>query len=501
MENLYGKIGLNLIFIACICASFITWYGAEGLRGTDQYWYISDVEKIMNGEELVTNTYFPGAILRTQGVPDKNYIHHNSPMLYVVAAMGDWFGAYNGWILCNLIYHFLIALSIFLISLRLTSEAAASFVTAFYLVSPIAVWQTINPLLEMYFSVLVALSLLIFFYRDKLMLLRVTLWIVLFVGVVSHPIFLAPAVVYGLVWVYDHWSENRILAIGGAIIYYIVITYLQLHKDEWFPSSFQPDLRAIIGSVVPGKSNMIWHYSDALPEIDMNFILLKIRIALLKHFFDIKFSVVYIFSNIAILMTAFLITFRTKKTLYVLIVLAIYGLQYLAMIFLQQNHPRYQQIIATVTFVIIAMAIHHFHNDRDIDSKWPVICVGVLMFMITAIAGYMAHTARQQSMSEASDIETLVQGFDVIPKGVRVVSVDLMPHNPLSYILNSRDVLFVRNNLLSREKIDRAIDLFNTDYFIIRKGGAANWINDEMVYVDSLTSRRFGEIEIYQKKI
>ena len=144
-----------LLLFSTLAMLVLVWYGAAGLRGTDQYWYVADVEKLVNNEPLSTNTYFPGVMLRSNVVLDDNPILHNSPMLYVVAFVASALPVYESWIAVNLALHIFVAICIYSLSRKYTRADLAAVVTAFYLLSPIAIWQTINPLLEMYYAGLV----------------------------------------------------------------------------------------------------------------------------------------------------------------------------------------------------------------------------------------------------------------------------------------------------------------------------------------------------------
>ena len=283
----------SFLCVACITALALIWFGADGVRGTDQYSYVADVERIVNGQPPITNLFFPGEIVRNNALPDKNYITHNSPMLYIVAVFASVFSAYHAWILVNVICHLTVASVLFLLARKFTNYSIATGVTVFYLISPIAIWQTINPLLEMYFSALLALILLCFFNRQKL-LIECVLWLLLALGVVSHPIFVIPALLYGLVWLYEHRYMEKVILVPLLIGYYTIIYFFLQNKNLWFPSSFAPNLTTIIASVVPGKSNMVWYFSELLPELNTQLFYDKFVSAVREHTIVLKFAPFYI---------------------------------------------------------------------------------------------------------------------------------------------------------------------------------------------------------------
>jgi len=165
-----------LLLIAISFSMLLVWYSAVGVRGTDQYWYIADAFRLVNGEPLVTNTYFPGEILRKGEVPSPNYVHHNSPMLYLVAffSSATSLSVYKSWILLNTFFHMVVAGSIYKIVGRYTDRNTSLAATTLYVLSPIAIWQAVNPLKKAkvinYFSSVVrwfTLPLYFYFCRKR----------------------------------------------------------------------------------------------------------------------------------------------------------------------------------------------------------------------------------------------------------------------------------------------------------------------------------------------
>jgi len=479
------------LFSTAVLSCILVWYGAAGLRGTDQYWYIADVLTISQGLESFTNNFFPGPMLRNGIVPAKNYFMHNSPVMFPIGWLSRFIDAYNAWILTNVACHAIVAGCIFYIAVRYTTTIIAMIVTGFYLISPIAIWQTINPLLEMYYSSLVAMQLLCFCYRER-SLFRYGLYVSLIVGLASHPIFFVPACIWAVLDFIA--SKNKKT---GLIIFslFSIGSYLVLQgKDVWFPSSFQPELKAIIASVVPGRSNMYWHYSEILPVVDLHLMKNKVLYALQKHFFTARFAPLYIFTNVALIVSCYLVIFRLKKWWRLLIPFGVFGGQYIAMIFLQQNHPRYQQIVAAVVFCVIAIGMFEIVNSRKISkrkiSAGVGVCVGVLFLMSLAIV----HSGRNQSRNEGQEVERLVQEVSVLPADARIVGIDVKPHNPFSFIVRPRNMLFIRTDMLNESQIDRAIKLFDPTYFFV----SDNKYKVSGKLIVKLDTRRFGELFVYE---
>lgn len=456
--------------LASFIALLLIWFGADGVRGSDQYNYVVDVERIVQGAPLITNTFFPGPILRSGTLPAENHITHNGPMLYVVAFFAKSLTTYTSWIVVNTLCHLIVAYTIFAISIRYTEKNIASSVTALYLVSPIAIWQALNPLLEMYFSTLVAVVLLLFLFRKGLFA-NICLFVVLMVGVMSHPIFLVPAIAVGFVWLYEIRHKKNIFLFVLFVGYYFCIYFFLINKNVWFPSSFPPDLAGIVASAVPNKSNMFWFFSEQLPAIDSQLIYDKFVSALRRHTVEVKHIPMYVFTNIAILAAAILTLFNFKRWFFILIPTGIFGSQYIAMIILQQNHPRFQQIVAVVTFVLLAIAFFQWRNTRVVERYVSKYSFRVLWILVVLASGYMVNSAKNYSLKERDDLGKIALGLKqaMTLENARLVAADIKPHSPFSYAARPNDVLFFRTGMLDNEQIGRAMAIFDPHYIVSTK--------------------------------
>ena len=483
------------LLIATGISLLLVWFAAVGVRGTDQYWYIADALRLVRGESLVTNTYFPGEILRNGEVPSPNYISHNSPMLYLVAIVVSLtsFSVYKSWILLNVIFHFVIAASIFKIVEKYTDQNTSYAATAIYLLSPIAIWQTLNPLLEMYFSVLVATVLLCYVLRDRVFSFWL-LFVLLLLGVVSHPIFVLPAFILGAFAIYDKRNVNKACLVFGSVAYFSLV-FLCLHrKGVWFPSSFQPSLQVIITSAVPNKSNMFWQYSETLPVIDSEFLIAKLIRAVEIHVLTLRNVPLYVFTNIAILMAIYLTISSFRKWWSILLPLGLFGCLYLAMIVLQQNQPRYQQIVAPVSFVFIGVGIYQLLGKEWLRSRLCVAAVGISMCLIASVSLYIANTARVEANNQKLEVKKLRSLVSTFPESTRFVGINVKPHNPFSYIVSPREMLFVRTDMLEEKSIEKAMELFKPDYYLIMN----DVFSVDGVPMGIWESDRFGKLFVYK---
>lgn len=476
------------IIIAALIAVCLVVLGAQGVRGTDQYWYVGDTQQMADGKAPISNNYFPGKLLREAQNPTPNYIMHNNPLMHLVAFSSGVLSVYNTWIVLNSLFHLIIAFCIYVACIHYVGRREASLATVLYLLSPIALWQVVNPLLEQYFALIMAVSMVLFIHR-KNTLCFISLLLVLGVGMNSHPIFVLPAYFFLLLSVYENYRNAKYGLCIVAVGYGILLLLTKPYVAQLMPTSFQPSLSAIITSAVPGKSNMFWHYSDIQPELSLSLMMSKLWAAVNTHLFNLRFAPHYIFTNIALFSLIYLLFFKWREYWRLLIpAFLIVGL-YLGLIALQQNHPRYQQIIAPVSFLIIGIVIAPYL----VKLKWPLL--GLPLCLVLAVNVVTMVKASKQSRYESAQMIHVAEEIGrYVPETARLASLNHSPHNPMSYLLRPREVLFIKSKLLQPDRVAKAIELFKPEYMLVRK----ELPDSTMELVGKVPDTMFGDILIYK---
>jgi len=83
-----GILPLLALIVAFTVSIALIIYATNGVRGTDQYWYLADVSTLSAGNPPTTNLYYPGQLLRKSGAEElPNYFLHNGPMLALSSAL------------------------------------------------------------------------------------------------------------------------------------------------------------------------------------------------------------------------------------------------------------------------------------------------------------------------------------------------------------------------------------------------------------------------------
>jgi hypothetical protein len=122
---------------------------ATGVRGTDAYWYVSEVRAAGEGDPRA-NSLFPGLI---QSDPDylvERPFIHDTALPHLLGPLGTLIGAYNTWLVFNLLCVGAAAALIYATALRVGKDREgtvelATLSSAAFVMLPITFWQTSQP--------------------------------------------------------------------------------------------------------------------------------------------------------------------------------------------------------------------------------------------------------------------------------------------------------------------------------------------------------------------
>jgi len=495
--------------VALALAVALVLYAAQGLRGTDQYWYVADVETIAAGRPALSNTWFPMGLLREPAGDYTAPVYHNGPLLHLVAAVHRVLpvSAYAAWIGFNLAGLIVTVLVVRAWLRRRANATVAGWVAACAALSPIGVWQAANVLRETWFGALSALALALFFLADTPrrspvagIVPAVLLALVLCIGALAHPMFLILLVLLGGVRTLDAVRERSLGRLAQLLPVIAALATVALFKDDWFPSSFQPDLASIIVSAIPGGTNMAWHFADVQATLDPAFLWSKLLDAAERQFAVPSLWPIYLQTNAALLAWVALAVahLRTPRRdvpeLRPLLVLGAFLGLYAAIVVLQQNHMRFQQLVAPAAFILIGHALHAWVPQRLL----AVLMVPVLLGS-GAVAAAMAHRLHDEALSERIDRATVASTFEGVAADDRVLFVDIDRHDPLSFVLRPTPALFIRPSLISDEAARRAIARFGPT-LLVTDGAPPPYGLDGFVPVADSDTGSFGGLIVHGRR-
>jgi hypothetical protein len=434
--------------------------------------------------------YFPGKLLREGDLPTPNYFMHNGFALKAAAFLGEWFGAYPGWIILNVFLHMIAACCVLISCNLFLKPSHSAWVVAFYLLSPIAMWQTVNPLLEQSYAAITALFLLGYLYHTRIAGLLILL-LAIALGVPSHPIFLPPALAVVSLFGWRMISSKSKYYLTGFVASGMMLALAYLIGKNFLPSSFQPNLQAIITSAIPGKSNMFWHYSLEQHPISLDLMLAKFTSAIERHILTPRLAPFFLFTNAAVLLGSWLMFARFKKLFWLILPACLFYGLYFAIIFLQQNHPRYQQIIAPITFIVLAIFV------SEVRIRIPSIAKYLLLAAVIIVNSFMLNISRAESKGEAIDLANLKKELSTVSSTGSFVTFDVMPHNPVSYTLRPTPLLAIRTDMLTQDQIIDCLEKFKPDYALSKFPIDDEYLGKNFLAIRQIDSEIFGRLYLY----
>jgi len=131
------------------CFLLLVLFGAVGLRGTDQYWYVGDISMQRDVGHYASNLLYPSYSLNNGTTQLPPPIHH-VPMVYV-AQFWAWLGLqpYASWVVTNLLAMLLTAVFIFGVARMLNFARLSVLPVVLFVSFPLTYWHTVNALPDM----------------------------------------------------------------------------------------------------------------------------------------------------------------------------------------------------------------------------------------------------------------------------------------------------------------------------------------------------------------
>jgi hypothetical protein len=150
----------TVVALASAATAALVWYAAgDGPRGSDQFWYVADVDRLVHGQDD-TNQIYPNTV-PIPGTSRARFVH-NLVNLHLVVPFARVFGAFHGWLVANLVAVLAAGALLAFVVARHAGRRAGVFAFALFLSLPLTVWLTTQPLAEATTAPFVALALLLF---------------------------------------------------------------------------------------------------------------------------------------------------------------------------------------------------------------------------------------------------------------------------------------------------------------------------------------------------
>ena len=453
------------IFLATIVFVSLILFAASGLRGTDQYWYAADVEMLLEGG-TTTNDVYPAQIMFDYARMPYPFMH-NTLNLYLVLPAAKLFGAFGGWVVTNVLAAILAASLIALLVTAVADKWISVLSYTVYLLLPLTIWISSQPLAEAAIVPFVALGVLAYVRAEnnkKMWVLaavaaclayycRVSFLPVLFVIPIAFLVQNRSAPIKSILWALGLLS----FAVGVVIIGKIIFV-------QGMPGSFNK----MITNAIPGVTrNMHFLFSLSPRPIVLRELWLKVAGHLSQQVIQSAWSlqVFYLpFNLLAVLSVCFCFTKKTNLQTRVSHCVIALLLLHIATIIIHQNQFRY---LLVITPAVLAGGALMLNKIRFFQSKprQLALILGAIVFL-TASSIPLAIRLRREGFREKELCAILSSTFDnTVPKDESLIVDATKSYDQIfGYVLRPRIVIFVESGYE------------NQQYQTIRQRGNARWL-------------------------
>lgn len=389
-----------LIILLLVVLMFIglVVYASPYTRGTDQFWYVSDVESLIEGRGNSSNCYYPIPLMNNDSHDGAQFLHH-TPILYMVSAFAVFVGSHHGWIFYNLLNAMLLPFACYLLLRDHIPRQFAIFGALLILIMPVVFWQTSNSLQEITFANLVAWLSVVGQRTENRPIVTIIISLLL---ILFHPIFVVISVMLLLrLAVVVRWD----LLVKVIAIPVLMVCAYSIYRIKPLLMPTQGGF-SLIEMLMQGsiRGNMQNYYILLPDTLDLSYVFEKM-VNSLAQLVSISSTQIFYTPAVIVLLIAMyglLAGYRPWKEpmsmIYIGAVIA-WGM----IILIHQNQFRYVLYFLPVAFVMAFIVIHRIMS-RSLEriNRWKtVILLALLLFIAVdvVVAMYLRTDALNDKQS------------------------------------------------------------------------------------------------------
>jgi len=431
------------IYAALIWLLIIFLLGEWGLRGTDQYWYISDLESLVNGYGK-SNTVFSGSLLRGY---DGNSFIHQTLILYLLTPIAKVFGSYNSWVIFNFISMFFSSVLIYKSMIKLNAGVIRAWIAfGIFLSNPITIFIIGEPLVEATQPMFI--SLILYFlvsiqspleYQNERSIIKI-LAVVFFILLLDliWPIYFIVVILITLYFMYISFKSGFYIYLCSAIVFIFLYatTKIVLLSGGDIPNI--EDL--IMNGTVNGNNTEFW-LNKSKTDFSFDPAISKMLSNIIEQFYhsDYKLFAIYSMFNILLFRSMFSIrnVFSHRKLLVIVSIALLISIA--AVIVIHQNQYRYLYPVLPVVVILAMVPLNQSFKDKVFNIEH---IVGVLMIVTGILSSIFIFQAKSNSIENDRMYSVSYDNIsEYIPLGDDVVACWPSATAHLAYTLKGRDVV------------------------------------------------------------
>jgi len=450
-------------------------YATPANRGTDQFWYQSEVETLLAKQPPLSNIFYAGVYWRTHPQPSDNYFTHFTLVHYLVLPLSRMLGAHRGWIVSGLLVTLLGAICIARVVRQYTqSERFAIGAFCFFLFLPLTLWQAGNMLQESFVASWVAVVLYLYSLAFRRPAASWALGVAAALGVWVHPLFKVLVLLLPLYLAKRINNRSMLARIGPVAVAYGLGGGCLLLQPALFPNVGPQSLSAIIQASVPGGLPLAWYMAYDPEPLTFQFVTAKLLVALGGQVsMSVQgLSIYWPFNLMAMASVLLLVRVRMKEVRAVALLAILHLVLYGSIVVLHQNQQRYS-LIATPPVMACAVIFLHRGAAR-ISARWRRVGGGAI---VVVFLGFLATDAaavckmRTSSVSATNDILVLQSWSAPIPQSDRMLYImtgGTFQYQLVGYAVYPRSIMVLVEEQIPDSRTREVIDSFQPKWLIAR---------------------------------
>ena len=462
-----------LVLFAALYIALVLYGSASGVRGTDQYWYVADIQTLANHQPpLSNNLYPPSALSQSSPALEARPFIHNTPYVYLAAIAAKTISPFHSAILLNTLSYLIASLLIFLSMRRLgIEEKIAALTTGLFLLFPMNYWLSVNAMSE---ALLVpGIAFLAYLATNKS--ITVYTWILSIVCLLFLILTRESMVILALLLPFFYVLEKRELTLKTLAIFitltsgFIVAYWL---RASLLPHNESCSFPEMVRRMTPGVSdNMFCYFNLQETAINPSLWIEKIMANFTKQVklensiswsFYLPTNILVISGFIGALRTRnHLSSFRLGALLFALLMV------HLATMIVIENLPRYLVILPPVALILSTLLVT---NIRQQYRKFAILAFVSILTASVAADLLAANKVRHEAEQEARQV-TQIQ--DIAHHYIKNSKIALAETDQgdnmclLSYALEPHMVLFTRSQYPT-EVTEQLLRKTHPDYAILK---------------------------------
>lgn len=404
-----------------------TLYAASGgVRGSDQYWYVADVETLVRDRAIATNVVFPVGLLGDgSGLPPP--FIHNSLSVYLAAIPALLVGPYGGWVALNLLVTLGAAFLIYRTARLVANRWAAMACAVLYPLLPLTLWHTAQPLAEASISFFAALA--VYSFATSGSSTRRWLGLVAALGLLYAsrqsylPLLLAAPLAFLVIRIRTQRRSLRGAISPAGLILGATLLVVAVVNGLFAAENVEFSYTRLWHTAVPNRTDNMWfnfdlsdaNLSKTLP-FDLDLLGPKLAGHLAQQFVMFESAPLgvfyWTFNVLAIVAIAKLLREREARRVKLLAMGTGFVALHFVTVVLFQNQFRYSLPALPILLVILAMALSDVRwLDRRMSPR-PIALALVVCVLGLAPSVVLARTLRAEGVANGQQQAAVQALFD-----------------------------------------------------------------------------------------